>query len=51
MSIESIYMKDDYLDFDGNVMLSDAGSIAVGGLDSYYDINLITRLPYAKPTK
>lgn len=51
MSIESIYMKDDYLDFDGNVMLSDAGSIAVGGLDSYYDINLLTRLPYAKPTK
>jgi flavin reductase (DIM6/NTAB) family NADH-FMN oxidoreductase RutF len=51
MSIETIYMKEDYLAKDGNVMLAAADSIAVGGLDSYYGINLITRLPYAKPTK
>ena len=51
MSIETIYMKEDYLAKDGNVMLAAADSIAVGGLDSYYEARLIERLPYAKPTK
>lgn len=51
MSIEAIFMKENYLASDGNVMLAAANSIAVGGLDSYYEGRLIERLPYAKPTK
>jgi flavin reductase (DIM6/NTAB) family NADH-FMN oxidoreductase RutF len=51
MSIEGIYMKDQYVSSDGNIDLDAADTICVGGLDSYYECSLIERLPYAKPDK
>lgn len=34
---------------DGSIQLEAAGSVALSGLDSYFETRLLDRLPYAKP--
>lgn len=47
-SIERIYLPEGCVEQDGNVLLEKAGSVAVSGLYSYHQSQLLQRLPYAK---
>jgi flavin reductase (DIM6/NTAB) family NADH-FMN oxidoreductase RutF len=47
--ILELILPDDVILADGFVDVEKAGTIAIGGLDSYHDTKRITRLSYAKP--
>jgi hypothetical protein len=47
--IIEIILTEDVVLKDGFVDIEKAGSIAISGLDSYYEVNRITRLSYSKP--
>jgi flavin reductase (DIM6/NTAB) family NADH-FMN oxidoreductase RutF len=47
--IVEIILPDDVVAMDGYVEIEKAGTIAIGGLDSYHDTKRIARLAYAKP--
>jgi hypothetical protein len=48
-SLQEIILKNDVIEEDGFVNHLAANSINCVGLDAYYESNLISRLPYAKP--
>ena len=43
-----LILPDDCLDDKGNLDLTLAGTVAVSGLDSYYETKIVKRLPYAR---
>ena len=47
--IQEVILPDDAILIDGFVDLEKAGTIAISGLDSYYETKRIVRLSYAKP--
>lgn len=47
--VELVEIPDDILREDGSLDIAAAQTVAVGGLDSYYEAKRITRLSYAKP--
>ncbi|HSW55476.1 MAG TPA: flavin reductase family protein [Ignavibacteriaceae bacterium] len=47
--IVEIILPDDVVAMDGYIDIEKAGTIAIGGLDSYHDTKRIARLAYAKP--
>ncbi len=47
-ALEELYIDDELLESSGHIDLSLAGSIATGGLDSYYSSGKMRRYPYAK---
>ncbi len=49
--VEEMFLREDLLEEDGNVLLHRAGIVAVSGLDNYYLPQPLRRLPYAKPKK
>ena len=48
--LEMLMIDEGLVSEDGFVDLEKAGTLAVAGLDSYHNTQLIERLPYAKPT-
>jgi len=47
--IIEILLPEDAAAKDGFIDIEKAGSVAISGLDSYYEVNRITRLSYSKP--
>ncbi len=47
--IMEIILSESVLLESGHINLDDAGSVAVGGLDTYYSTELLSRLSYARP--
>lgn len=50
-SIKSIYLPCDSLDEDGSINIAKAGTIALSGLDTYFNCTPIGKLSYAKIDK
>lgn len=46
--VVELILPDDGIDEQGNLNLISAGTVAVSGLDTYYETNLVKRLPYAR---
>ena len=46
--VVELILPENSLDENGNLDLSLAGTVAVSGLDSYYDTKILKRLPYAR---
>ena len=49
--VEEMFIREDLVEEDGNVLLHRAEIVAVSGLDNYYLPQPLGRLPYAKPKK
>lgn len=49
--IEAVYAPKNCVKEDGSIDIQKAGSLAVAGLDTYFETNKIARLSYAKPGK
>lgn len=47
--VEVVEIPDEILRTDGSLDIAAAKTVAAGGLDSYYDVEKIARLSYAKP--
>ncbi|MEN9362935.1 MAG: hypothetical protein RI903_243 [Bacteroidota bacterium] len=48
-SLQHAFVDPAYMDTDGFLNLDEAGSVASLGLSAYYDMNLVQKLPYARP--
>lgn len=48
-AIEKVVIPESLIADDGAIKLSESGTMAVSGLDSYSKVNDASRLPYAKP--
>ena len=48
-SLQHTFVDPAYMDADGFLNLDKAGSVASLGLSAYYDMNLVQKLPYARP--
>ncbi len=48
-SIQQIQCSDDIINEDGFVALEKENVLAAGGLDAYYNVSFIKRMPYARP--
>lgn len=46
--VVELILPDDGMDEQGNLDLSKAGTVAVSGLDTYYEACMVKRLPYAR---
>lgn len=47
--IEHLLLPDDVMEDDGHIALEKMNSVAIGGLDTYYAVEKLDRLAYAKP--
>lgn len=47
--IAEVHLPESYLKEDGSLDISDAGTVAISGLDTYLDTETITKLGYQRP--
>jgi flavin reductase (DIM6/NTAB) family NADH-FMN oxidoreductase RutF len=48
-SLQHAFIDEQFMDADGFLHLEAAGSVASLGLSAYYEMNLVEKLPYARP--
>ena len=47
--ISEVYVNEDALNSDGIIQLQQTGAVGAGGLETYYSLNKLMQLAYAKP--